>query len=126
MIELYLNCIEFGPNLYGIGPAAQFYFQKHPRDLTPMEAVFLAIIKPSPSYGAHLKRRGKLPESGWINKRIETIFKRMVEYKVLTQEEADAERPYMLEWDKEGNYIPREKTATEELDDLLKIDLFDP
>lgn len=126
VIELYLNCIEFGPNLYGIGPAAQFYFQKHPRDLTPMEAVFLAIIKPSPSYGAHLKRRGKLPESGWINKRVETIFKRMVEYKVLTQEEADAERPYMLEWDKDGNYIPRKKSPTEQLDDLLKIDLFDP
>jgi len=126
VIELYLNCIEFGPNLYGIGPAAQFYFQKHPRDLTPMEAVFLAIIKPSPSYGAHLKRRGKIPESGWVNKRVETIFKRMVEYKVLTQEEADAQRPYTLEWDKDGNYIPRAPTPSQELDELLQIDLFDP
>jgi membrane peptidoglycan carboxypeptidase len=26
ILELYLNVIEFGPGIYGIGPAAQHYF----------------------------------------------------------------------------------------------------
>ena len=126
VIELYLNCIEFGPDLYGIGPAAQFYFQKHARELTPMEAVFLAIIKPSPAYGARMKRRGEVPDTGWIAKRVETIFKRMVEYKVITQEQADAERPYTLRWDEQGNYLPREKSAAQKLEELLENEIFGP
>ena len=28
IMELYLNCIEFGPNIYGIRHAAQHYFGK--------------------------------------------------------------------------------------------------
>ncbi len=28
IIEIYLNVIEYGPGLYGIGPAAQHYFGK--------------------------------------------------------------------------------------------------
>lgn len=28
MLEVYFNIIEWGPNVYGIGEAAQFYFQK--------------------------------------------------------------------------------------------------
>lgn len=125
ILELYLNCIEFGRNLYGIGPAAKFYFNKHPRDLTPMEAIFLAVIKPSPSYGGRLKRRGKLPPEGtWFARRIETIFARMVEYELLTQEEADEQRPYELRWDSNGDYVPAEpKPKT--LEELISIPLLE-
>jgi membrane peptidoglycan carboxypeptidase len=28
MLEVYFNIIEWGPNVYGIGEASQFYFQK--------------------------------------------------------------------------------------------------
>ena len=125
ILELYLNCIEFGRNLYGIGPAAKFYFNKHPRDLTPMEAIFLAVIKPSPSYGGHLKRKGKLPPEGtWFARRIETIFARMVEYEILTQEEADDQRPYELKWDSNGDYVPA-KPKPKTLEELISIPLLE-
>ena len=33
MLEVYFNIIEWGPNIYGIGEAAHFYFQKRPADI---------------------------------------------------------------------------------------------
>ncbi|RZJ31238.1 MAG: glycosyl transferase [Flavobacterium sp.] len=48
MLEVYFNIIEWGPNVYGIGEAARFYFQKHPSELTLKECLFLASIIPSP------------------------------------------------------------------------------
>lgn len=48
MLEVYFNVIEWGPNIYGIGEAAQFYFQKKPAELTLKECLFLATIVPKP------------------------------------------------------------------------------
>lgn len=48
ILELYFNAIEFGPRLYGIGPAARHYFGKKAADLTPLEAAFFSSILPSP------------------------------------------------------------------------------
>ena len=48
LLEIYLNIIEWGPDIRGIGRASQFYFKKRPKDLTVDEAVFLATIIPNP------------------------------------------------------------------------------
>lgn len=48
LLELYLNVIEFGPNLYGIGPAARHWFGRPASDLDAAEAIFLISILPSP------------------------------------------------------------------------------
>jgi Transglycosylase len=48
ILELYFNAIEFGPRIYGIGPAAKHYFGKAASDLNPLEAVFFSSILPSP------------------------------------------------------------------------------
>lgn len=48
MLEVYFNVIEWGPNVYGIGEASQFYFEKHPSQLTLNECLFLASIVPRP------------------------------------------------------------------------------
>lgn len=48
ILELYFNAIEFGPRLYGIGPAARHYFGKTPAELSPLEAAFFSSILPSP------------------------------------------------------------------------------
>lgn len=48
MFEVYFNIIEWGPNVYGIGEAAQFYFQKKASDLNLNECLFLATIIPNP------------------------------------------------------------------------------
>ncbi len=48
IMEIYLNIVELAPGIYGITRAAQHYFAKHPRDLNPLEAVYLAMMLPSP------------------------------------------------------------------------------
>ncbi len=48
MLEVYFNVIEWGPNIYGIGEAANFYFNKTPANLTLKECLFLASIVPKP------------------------------------------------------------------------------
>lgn len=48
ILELYLNVVEFGPNLYGIGPASRFYFDHPPEHLEADEAFYLASILPRP------------------------------------------------------------------------------
>lgn len=48
MLEVYFNIIEWGPNVYGIGEAAEFYFQKKPADLNIRECLFLGSIIPKP------------------------------------------------------------------------------
>lgn len=48
ILGLYVNVVEFGPGLYGIGPAARHYFKVAPSDLTPEEAFYLVSILPHP------------------------------------------------------------------------------
>ena len=48
IIELYLNVIELGPMIYGIGHGARYYFGKTASELTPRECAFLAAMLPGP------------------------------------------------------------------------------
>jgi hypothetical protein len=48
MLEVYFNIIEWGPDVYGIGEASRYYFDKHPSQLTLDECVYLASIIPRP------------------------------------------------------------------------------
>lgn len=48
ILEIYLNMVEFGPELYGIGRASQKFFGKHPRELSLKESIYLASLLPAP------------------------------------------------------------------------------
>lgn len=48
IIELYLNVIELGPMVHGIGHGARYYFGKSAAALTPRECAFLAAMLPGP------------------------------------------------------------------------------
>jgi hypothetical protein len=48
MFEVYLNIIEWGRNVYGIGEAARYYFGKSASDLNIGESIYLASIVPKP------------------------------------------------------------------------------
>ena len=50
MFEVYLNIIEWGPNVYGIGEASNYYFEKSPANLSLQESTFLSSIIPHPKY----------------------------------------------------------------------------
>lgn len=53
MFETYLNLIEWGRNVYGIGEASRYYFGKHPSELSLGESIFLASIVPKPKSGLY-------------------------------------------------------------------------
>jgi len=48
ILELYLNIIELGPMVYGIGHGARYYFGKPASALTLRECTFLAAMLPGP------------------------------------------------------------------------------
>jgi hypothetical protein len=48
ILEIYLNIIEWGPDLRGLRSAARHYFGCEPRALTPAEMAFLVAIIPGP------------------------------------------------------------------------------
>jgi monofunctional glycosyltransferase len=48
IIELYLNVVELGPMVYGIGHGSRYYFGKPASALTPRECAFLAAMLPGP------------------------------------------------------------------------------
>jgi hypothetical protein len=48
ILEIYLNIIEWGPELRGLRPAARHYFGCEPGALTPAEMAFLVAIIPGP------------------------------------------------------------------------------
>ena len=48
IIELYMNIVEWGPDIYGAAAAARIYFNKVPSELLPEEAAWMASILNNP------------------------------------------------------------------------------
>lgn len=69
IIELYLNVVEFGPDLYGIGAATRHYFSENPGVIQPVQAFFLASILPAP-------RKATVPTAETLV-RIEKLMRRL-------------------------------------------------
>jgi len=49
ILEVYLNVAEFGPGVFGVGAAANAFFNTTPEALTRIQAARLATVLPSPS-----------------------------------------------------------------------------
>lgn len=60
ILELYLNVAEWGPGIYGIGEASEYYFGKSPSELNLKEATLLAVMLPSPRYYNPYVRMAKI------------------------------------------------------------------
>lgn len=98
ILELYLNCIEFAPNVYGIERAARHYFQKGARQLTPKESAFLGISKPSPRYAAAMRRRGSTPDTPHFREYMRRILERMRKRGAISIAQEAAARPFRIRW----------------------------
>ena len=48
LIELYLNVVEFGPGIYGVGKAAKHFYNISAGVLSPYQASLLAAVLPNP------------------------------------------------------------------------------
>lgn len=82
IIELYLNVVELGPMVYGIGHGAQYYFGKHASQLTPRECAFLAAMLPGPRVAYNPYKN-----LGRVTKRSDMILRLLREKHVLSGEE---------------------------------------
>ncbi|MDX6768997.1 MAG: monofunctional biosynthetic peptidoglycan transglycosylase [Elusimicrobiota bacterium] len=56
ILELYLNCAEWGNGVFGAEAAARAYFGKSAAELTPDEAVAMAVVLPNPRRWSPAKR----------------------------------------------------------------------
>jgi hypothetical protein len=101
ILEIYLNVIEYGPDLYGIGPAAREYFGKAAKDLNPVEAAFFSSILPDPKDRYAQYCRNELTK--WTQSKIERQLAKMLERKQLTQEEYDKALATPLLFVKDGS-----------------------
>ena len=101
ILEIYFNVIEYGPGIYGIGPAARHYFGKHPRDLNPREAAFFSTILPGPKQRYRQYCRGEL--RNWTQDKIDRILKLMLDRQRITPEEYQLAMTTALVFAKDGN-----------------------
>lgn len=79
--HLYLNVIEFGPGIFGIGAASSYYFKKHVSELALDEMVRLAAVIPRPLKVNPTRNRG------WVKWKSNWILKKLKKYKYISEEE---------------------------------------
>jgi monofunctional biosynthetic peptidoglycan transglycosylase len=97
ILEVYLNCIEFGPGIYGLKKASYHYFRKHPMALTPKEGAFLAMLLPSPKkYYISFKTKKLTP---FARGRIKAILGKMKMGKVISSDQYENQLIGRLSWE---------------------------
>lgn len=97
ILEVYLNVIEFGPKIYGIGRASRHYFGKSPSEITPREGAFLAMLLPSPKRYYVSFRKKRLTK--FAKTRIEQILVKMRMGKAITPERYEEELASKFSWE---------------------------
>lgn len=84
VLELYLNVVELGPGVYGVGPAAEAWFLKSPAGLSWKEAALLAAILPAPrTFWQTGLIEGRPPQA-----RVDRVIDNLVRLDRLPREEA--------------------------------------
>jgi penicillin-binding protein 1A len=101
ILQIYLNEVEWGDNVYGIEAASRFYFGKHASDLTIAEAALLAGMLPNPHYYNPFKRLDKAKD------RQHRVLANMVQARLISEDEYQTALQSDLELRKqEGDGLP--------------------
>jgi hypothetical protein len=88
ILEIYLNVIEWGPDLFGLRPAARAYFDREPKDLTPAQMAFLVSLIPAPVKYQVSFAHGT-PGPG-LRKLVDALLAKLRSVDALTEEEYQA------------------------------------
>lgn len=86
ILNMYLNTIYVGPNVYGVGTGAKYYFDKEVSDLTLEECAFLAGINIAPNSFNPFTDKNNY---GKISKRTKIVLNKMKELNYISQEQLD-------------------------------------
>ncbi len=83
ILEAYINQINWGRQIKGVGEASRIYFEKHPSQLTLSESALLAgIVRGPDAYNPFKDLNASQRER-------DTTLERMVKAKAISREEAD-------------------------------------
>lgn len=122
MLEVYFNVIEWGPNVYGIGEAAQFYFQKRPADLNLNECLFLATIVPKPK-GFMYRFDGEQQLKPFARQQNDFLTRLMLRRKLLSETDTIGNFPLRISGSAQ-QYL-KQKTVATVVNDSLNTEEFD-
>ncbi len=81
ILELYLNLVELGPMVFGVGHASQYYFGKPPLALTVRESAFLAAMLPGPRIYDPYRKMAR------VMRRSDRILRNMFAARMITEDE---------------------------------------
>lgn len=91
MFEVYMNVIEWGPNIYGVTEASRYYFAKEPSELNLGECVFLSYIISAPKHVRGHFSGTQIKPAFYVFYR--DAVKRLLQRNWITPEEAAAGNP---------------------------------
>jgi len=90
LLEIYLNIIEWGPDVHGANEAARYYFAKDASELSLDEALFLTVVIPSPArWRTRVDAYGELRP--WARSQMAYIARKMADHQWLAPEQVPAD-----------------------------------
>jgi 1A family penicillin-binding protein len=99
ILEVYLNEIPYGGNVYGAEEAARRYFGKQSKDLSIPESAYLAALPQAPTYfSPYGKNRSAL------DKRKDFVLDQMVKTGAITKEDAQKYKQEEVEFQKQEDF----------------------
>lgn len=81
IFELYLNCIELGPGIFGVQAASRYYFKASVDQLTLEEIVRLTAVIPRPL------TTNAAGSGGWLCWRCRWLLHKLLLYEYITKED---------------------------------------
>jgi hypothetical protein len=87
ILEIYMNIIELGSGINGVGEASQHYFGKSPDELTIAEAVWLSALSPAPVRRGAVRQFGQPSE--WQMNHVDDLIEGMFSRDWITASERD-------------------------------------
>ncbi|GGM29441.1 penicillin-binding protein [Dactylosporangium sucinum] len=94
ILEMYLNIVYFGRGAYGIQAAAQAYFSKSAKDLTPAEGVVLAGMIKSPDGTGKGSPFDPTVDAKQAHERFDYIKRQMIDLKFVSAADAETVLAY--------------------------------
>jgi len=115
ILEAYINQINWGRQIKGIGEASRIYFEKHPSELTLSQSALLAgIVRGPDSFNPFRSLEAATRER-------DTTLERMVKAKAITRAEADAAMQQPVEVRPQWRREARESFAMDAIRNDLEI-----
>jgi len=118
IFEIYLNVIEWGPNIYGVGEACDFYFAKPLNKLTLAESIFMASVIPHPaSFYYAFGVDGKLRSH--YNWHYKNVSGRMLKKEVITQNDYDNLMPEISLTGPANDFLKKDEIVADSIELLI-------